>query len=197
MTDHSREEIEQVLRLADKATPGPWMWDADAVKGMERTRARVVATGRTITQGYYSDAQGNVDAAFIASAHTMASIIRQLVAENERITGLLNTPVNDDFESGVRLEMAHQREKWGADQAGKTPQDWFWLVGYLVGKALAAHVAGNTDKALHHCISSSAALGNWHAAIAGTHNRMRPGHGEEFAKAIDGPALPATTRGGS
>jgi hypothetical protein len=79
---------------------------------------------------------------------------------------LLNTPELRDFGVGVTLEALHQRERWGSNHdADKTPADWFWLVGYLAGKALHAQTGGNTEKALHHTISTAAALANWHAAI--------------------------------
>lgn len=96
--------------------------------------------------------------------------------ELDRLRALVNTPEIHDFSRAVVLEAAHQRERWGAaGDAGKSPQDWFWLLGYLGGKALAAHAAGNTGKALHHTISSAAALANWHAAISGADAAMRPG----------------------
>jgi len=89
---------------------------------------------------------------------------------------LLNTPELRDFSEGVTLEALHQRERWGAEHdAGKAPADWFWLVGYLAGKALHAQTSGNTEKALHHTISTAAALANWHAAITGENTAMRPG----------------------
>ncbi len=89
---------------------------------------------------------------------------------------ILNTPELLSFSEGVTLEALHQRNRWGsAHDAGKAPSDWFWLIGYLAGKALHAHASGNTEKALHHTISTAAALANWHAAIAGTHTAMRPG----------------------
>ena len=76
----------------------------------------------------------------------------------------------------LALEAAHQRERFSVDHdAGKGPEDWFWLVGYLAGKALRSAIAGDLDKALHHCISTAAALANWHAALLGADNRMRPG----------------------
>lgn len=89
---------------------------------------------------------------------------------------ILNTPELHNFSEGVTLEALHQRNRWGsAHDAGKAPSDWFWLVGYLAGKALHAHASGNTEKALHHTISTAAALANWNAAIAGTDTSMRPG----------------------
>lgn len=102
----------------------------------------------------------------------------RLLAEKERdeLAAKLSTPELLDFAYGVLLEASHQRERWGADHdAGKEPEDWFWLLGYLGGKALRAAKDGDRDKALHHCISSAAALANWHAAILGANNTMRPG----------------------
>lgn len=97
-------------------------------------------------------------------------------AEIERLRALLNAPELHDFAKGVVLEAAHQRERWGASHdVGKAPEDWFWLLGYLGGKALHAAKAGDADKALHHCISTAAALANWHAQIMGASNVMRPG----------------------
>lgn len=79
----------------------------------------------------------------------------------------MNTPHTKNFLEAVRLEAAHQHNRWTLDHdAGKAPQDWFWLLGYLSGKALAAALSGNTAKALHHTISSAAVLLNWHAHIS-------------------------------
>lgn len=89
---------------------------------------------------------------------------------------LINSPETVDFMAGVPLEAAHQRERWGAEHdAGKTPFDWFWLVGYLAQKAASAAVSGDVEKALHHTISTAAALANWHAQLSGKSNQMRPG----------------------
>ena len=99
--------------------------------------------------------------------------LRERVAELET---QLNTPELHDFAGGVVSEAQHQRARWGVENdAGKTPADWFWLLGYLAGKALAAANAGNAEKALHHCISSAAALANWHAHLSGASTAMRPG----------------------
>lgn len=88
----------------------------------------------------------------------------------------LNSPITRDFLEGVMVEVPHQRERWGSEHdAGKAPQDWFWLLGYLSGKALRAHVDGDLAKAMHHTISSAAVLANWHAVLLGTDNSMRPG----------------------
>ena len=77
-----------------------------------------------------------------------------------------DAPETEDFWNGVRREATHQRERWGdAHDRSKSAENWYWLVGYLTGKALRAAVEGDKEKALHHTISASAALSQWHAAI--------------------------------
>lgn len=98
-----------------------------------------------------------------------------LGALNE-LRSLLDTPEVEDFDKAVPLEAAHQVQRWGtAHDDGKAPEDWFWLVGYLAGKALAAWRAGDLDKAKHHCVSAAAALRNWHAHVRSGSSTMRPG----------------------
>lgn len=104
------------------------------------------------------------------------SKVLHLVNEVERLDRLLNSPELLDFMKGVPLEAAHQRERWGSEHdAGKTPLDWFWLIGYLAQKAAYAQILGDSDKAKHHTISTAGALANWHAAIIGADTSMRPG----------------------
>jgi hypothetical protein len=101
--------------------------------------------------------------------------ILALKERNAALDALLNTPELVDFAKAVHLEAAHQIQRWGSDHdAGKEPEDWFWLVGYLAGKALHAIKSGNAEKALHHLITTAAALNNWHAQVLGKSN-MRPG----------------------
>lgn len=88
--------------------------------------------------------------------------------ERDRLHALVNSPQTGEFLEAVRAEKAHQIERWGrAHDRSKSAEHWFWLVGYLAGKALRAAVTGDRAKALHHCISSAAALGNWFDAIKG------------------------------
>jgi hypothetical protein len=97
-------------------------------------------------------------------------------AEVARLDALINTPTTDDWLTGVQLEAAHQIERWGAQHdVGKSPFDWFWLIGYLSQKAASAAVSGDDEKAKHHTISTAAALLNWHRAIANETTVMRPG----------------------
>lgn len=94
---------------------------------------------------------------------------------------IINAPETADFMTAVPLEVAHQRERWGSGHdEGKTPYDWFWLIGYLSQKAAAAAVGGDMEKAKHHTISTAAALANWHAALAGVTTSMRPGTRQEW-----------------
>jgi hypothetical protein len=121
------------------------------------------------------------------SAATLTSAVaahaQQLEADNLALKarvldleGRINTPHTDDWFEAVRLEAAHQIERFGAKHdAGKQPQDWFWLIGYLAGKALASAIVGDDEKAKHHTISSGAALLNWFRQLTGDSNAMRPG----------------------
>lgn len=114
---------------------------------------------------------------------------RALLAEAEldRLRATLNTPEIEDFDLAVPCEAAHQMERWGAaHDAGKNPEDWFWLIGYLAGKALHAFKVGASDKALHHAISTAAACRNWHAHIRSGSSLMRPGISSEKAAVAGG-----------
>ncbi len=91
----------------------------------------------------------------------------QLLAEVKRLHDLLWLPETQDFTRGVELEIAHQIDRWGLEHdAKKGPADWFWTLGYLGGKALAAHQAKNFTKARHHCVTVAALMGNWHRHIS-------------------------------
>src|SRR5574342_924622 len=121
------------------------------------------------------------------SANTLASAIGQHAAQLEadnfalkarvlELEGLINTPHTDDWIKAVQLEAAHQVERWGAaHDEGKAPADWFWLLGYLGGKALASAVKGDSEKAKHHMVSSGAVLLNWFRHVTGDSQTMRPG----------------------
>lgn len=102
-----------------------------------------------------------------------------------RLNDLLGTPETESFDKAVPLEAAYQVKRWGSEHdAGKAPADWFWLVGYLAGKALVAHVSGDEEKAKHHCISTAAALRNWHSAVRTGTSVMRPGIAPPQAGAV-------------
>jgi len=99
--------------------------------------------------------------------------------ELNRLRALINSPLTDDWMTAVNYEAAHQQERWGAEHdEGKNPEDWFWLLGRLAGKAVQAFTLGDTKKGLHHIISSSAAMLNWHRNVTGQNTGMRPGTAE-------------------
>ena len=86
--------------------------------------------------------------------------------EHGLLIELLSRPEIDEFYDGVMLEAAHQRQRWGdAHDRSKSAENWYWLVGYLAGKALRSAVEGDQAKARHHTISSAAALFQWWKAI--------------------------------
>ena len=103
-------------------------------------------------------------------------LISDLEAEVARLKAEINSPITNDWLEGVRIEAVHQQERWPSEHdGGKTHPDWFWLVGYLAGKALFASMQGNVEKAKHHTISTGAALLNWWRHITGDATGMRPG----------------------
>lgn len=101
-----------------------------------------------------------------------------LLEECRKLERRINNPITDNFLEGVRIEAAHQIGRWGvAHDRGKTSLDWFWLIGFLAQKAAYADDHGNYKKALHHTISTAAAMLNWHSSILGDPDAqlMRPG----------------------
>ena len=82
-----------------------------------------------------------------------ATLRLEAANEIERLTTLVNTPMFKPFDTAVKCEAAHQAHKWGTvHDRNKEPQEWYWLVGYLAGKALRSHLSGDRTKALHHTI---------------------------------------------
>lgn len=107
--------------------------------------------------------------------------IQELRDEVARLTRLIDTPHTDDFMAALPLEAAHQLKRWGNDHdEGKNPEDWFWLLGWLAGKAVHAAKTGDLEKAKHHTISSAAVMLNWYRRLSGDDKSFQPG--------IDGPA---------
>jgi hypothetical protein len=164
----------------------PWSMHLDAydayVKGWSRQDALIDYNGRGCRGGFGTEELDQ----FIPGWREKVSEIEALRAEVDRLKSVeaeltrLKTerdrPETANFLRGVELEAEHQRARWGADHdAGKLPEDWVFLLGYLATKACCALKEGNTEKALHHTISSGAAMANWHLAITGVDTAMRPG----------------------
>ena len=120
-----------------------------------------------------AEMKADIQAWFAAGQPTA---LEAALARVEELEQKLNTPELYDFTAAVVQEAAHQRTRWPSQHdAGKRPEDWFWLVGYLGGKALRAAMMDETPLALHHTISTAGALANWHAALLGVSTDMRPG----------------------
>lgn len=102
--------------------------------------------------------------------------------ERDRLHALINSPQTGEFLDAVRAEKAHQVERWGhAHDRSKSAEHWFWLVGYLAGKALRAAIHGDKFKAKHHCVSSAAALANWYEAVTADTTGCGQGEDEDLA----------------
>ena len=100
----------------------------------------------------------------------------QARAELEHLRGLINTPRTDDFFEAVRIEAAHQIERWGTEHdAGKQPADWIALLAFLTGKATMAYYVGDADKMKHHIVTVAAACLNWLRNLNGETTAFRPG----------------------
>lgn len=95
-----------------------------------------------------------------------AQTVGAAYAELKRLLGLINSPHTEEFLGAVRIEAAHQVLRWGDDHdRSKSAENWLFLVGYLGSKACRAQIEGDREKALHHTISSAAALMHWHSFI--------------------------------
>lgn len=158
---------------------------AELMKLVEKWRQNAVHYDRGDYHGGedYTDCADELEA-LLARAEEPEQAARerleeQLAERNARVLyleGLINTPRVDEFIDAVRFEAAHQVERWGTQHdAGKGPSDWFWLLGYLGGKALNAANSGDVEKAKHHTISSAAMLLNWFKSLTGDATAMRPG----------------------
>jgi hypothetical protein len=162
--------------MIDPPTPSEQEWTESDRQWFERVRsleAKVAELDSIMPCGHRRRFESIIEGGHSAVCQ-MCKVAEQ-AATIEQLTSRLNAPELLSFRDGVILEAAHQRERWGSSHDdGKKPADWFWLIGYLAGKALAAHIADNSEKALHHTISTAAALANWHAAILGKTD-MRPG----------------------
>ena len=94
---------------------------------------------------------------------TDAEKIAELEVRIAVLTDILNTPVVEPFALAAACEAKHQRLRRGdQDDAAKDGFDWFWMLGYLGGKAARAQNDGDIAKALHHTVTAAALLANWH-----------------------------------
>ena len=109
----------RLKQLLQSATPLPWHWDSDPVKGdpTGRVRYHVCALGKTVTKVYYSSFEGGptcaeADAALIAEGITA---LPEILAENERLKAALE----ELSESALvlvrlqnKLDSSEKKETW-------------------------------------------------------------------------------------
>lgn len=90
-------------------------------------------------------------------------------AEASRLRALIDTPHTSDFLEAVKLEAAHQRSRWGEDDASKVDSDWLAIVVHLASKAhfnwMPLDAQGEIEKKLHRVISVGAAAMNWFESV--------------------------------
>ncbi len=88
------------------------------------------------------------------------------LTEVTRLQELINNPELGSFLHGVRIESAHQREKWGEEHDHKkSPGDWSMLLDRIKGKQCQAVWDGDLDKLCHHLITMAAICFNYHRQV--------------------------------
>jgi hypothetical protein len=86
--------------------------------------------------------------------------------ERDELLVKINTPEIDDFIEGVKLEAAHQTERWGLEKEENEPPHHYILVGSkLLGKLSVAIFDRDADKFKHHCITLAAVMHNCHRQV--------------------------------
>lgn len=111
-------------------------------------------------------------------AHSeLALALGDMVHAFEELDKKINTPEIYDIIEAIKLEAAHQRQRWTWNDANKIDADWLALIVYLGSKAHynPSDTAGNRpiEKKLHRIITVAAAAMNWHAAVKDHHERTR------------------------
>lgn len=92
--------------------------------------------------------------------------IKEKLDRLEYLEGLINNPEIENFLEGVRIEAAHQTERWGAeDEAKKSPAYYSLVFGKLLGKQSMAAFDLKADKYKHHLVTMAAACFNTHRQV--------------------------------
>jgi hypothetical protein len=119
---------------------------------------------------------------------SMGDVLDRLSAENTRLQNLLNALLNrlnnpevNLFLEGIKIEAAHQVERWGEDHdANKTFEQWTALLVRLLGKFVDSNWNKDHTKSLHHLITMAAVCANAHRQMVEKEAvyRNRPGDEE-------------------
>lgn len=140
MNDELKARAERLLALRDKATPGKWdAWTTGGRNGGSgrmqqvpdlkiRAKRDVPAnnpfatdTAEVCAMTAHSYLFQSADAEFICSAHDMADLIRDLLAEVERLTAAFQRAHDQAFENGTRAHAAEARLR---ELASAEPVAW-------------------------------------------------------------------------
>lgn len=86
------------------------------------------------------------------------------------IRAMIYNPEVESFLTGVLIEVEHQKDRWKDSDPMKSDADWYWLIGWLGGKAVMdPHPPEDPrtpkERRLHRIIAVAAAACNWHEAV--------------------------------
>jgi hypothetical protein len=170
------EKVESVSTLCSKASlDGMRCALVAGHPGAHAMTRSVFGTGpvRFVTEAHRKSLEENGHFAgpltYMPSAYAkLEAELKEAHAEIERLTGIIHTPENDEFLTGTAREAEFQRQHHGVDNSEEAfdwPQ-WYWVAGYLLGKAWHALKQHNTVKAKHHLVTTAALLYNWHNLLS-------------------------------
>lgn len=106
----------------------------------------------------------------------------QLIERLQYLDSLINSPEINNFLEGVKIEQAHQTEKWGAEnEESKWPAHYALVLDKLKGKMAVAIFDGDVEKYKHHLITTAAVCYNIHRQIdkVGTNINKHFSHEQE------------------
>ncbi len=133
--------------MPDTPTDAEIAYDLDAIQ-------TIIRRLELIDGGFGTDVLQDGERAIIVGNYTIerlrlgetvkANGITLLPADDLCAAPDINTPEIEDFIIGALTEAQHQRARWGeSHDRSKSAENWYWLVGYLAGKALRASIQGD------------------------------------------------------
>lgn len=139
----------------------------DARTELDQARAEKAAGDQALIVALEQNAQ------LRQRAGELEDCFRRASEKAHRLSAQINTPHVGEFFEAVRIEAAHQRERWGYEHdAAKHTEDWIALFVYLLGKAATAYWAGDHAKLVHHVVTVAAVASQWHGHLTGADHRI-------------------------
>jgi hypothetical protein len=167
--------LEHIQELRKGITPGDWQFSESQIESStdDGFQDVIPTTGCLVCEDGYCELDISYDDPNVKAISLVPELLEmaeQGIREKARadaLNALINKPIIYDFLEGVRLEAAHQKERWGYDHDyEKGPGDWSALVSYLHGKAMKALYDGDREKHLHHLVTMSAVIFHWHQSTS-------------------------------